>query len=208
MIHSHYFLPNENVKAHALTVNFKINDTFFELQSSSHVFSKDKLDTGSQLLIKTAHIVLQEKTTYKTLVDLGAGYGPVGIVLAVLNPNRNIALTFIDTNTIGLACVKKNCHTYAIKAQIVESDGFHALPELKADLILLNPPHSAGKDTCMKLITQAINHLTNNGQLVVVARKNKGGQTLANHMKEIAGNVAVLEKEKGYFIYSSIRNLP
>jgi 16S rRNA G1207 methylase RsmC len=73
----------------------------------------------------------------------------------------------------------------------------------KFDVILLNPPQTAGKDVCFEMIEKAKHYLVKNGSLQIVARHNKGGKTLMQKMKEVFNNVETLAKKSGYRVYIS-----
>jgi 16S rRNA G1207 methylase RsmC len=164
--------------------------------TASGLFSIDRIDPGTLLMIESVEF---KKSV--SLLDLGCGWGAVGITLKVLNPL--ITVTCSDVNKRALTYTKKNAKQNCVDIQTIESDGLANIPN-SYDYILLNPPHSAGKELCIRLITDAKKHLVVGGKLIIVARKNKGGETLAKHMKEIYGNVEVISKRSGFFVYGSI----
>jgi 16S rRNA (guanine1207-N2)-methyltransferase len=160
------------------------------------VFSKSRIDKGSMLLANTAMI----KDGWKVL-DFGCGYGVIGIAIAKAFPSCKVILSDINDRAIMLA--KRNIELNKIKnAQAIQSDMFEKIPE-KFNTILLNPPQSAGKDICMKMIEESKTHLLAGGLFQMVARHNIGGRELEKHMLRVYGNVNELAKKSGYRIYVS-----
>lgn len=163
------------------------------------VFSLKKVDSGSLVLIEKC--IISEKT--KTILDLGCGYGPVGISIAKSFPEKHITMSDINQRAIKLA--RKNSKKNNIEnVTLLHSDGFMKIKE-SFDVILLNPPQTAGKKICYKLIEDSHAHLTKKGTLQLVARHQKGGKQLANHMQEVFGNVKDIAKSSGYRVYLSER---
>jgi len=191
----HYFTkqPLSELRVHKIKVN--INGKDYEFFTASGLFSLKKLDKASRLLINKS--IINDK--WKVL-DLGCGYGIIGICLKILYPN--IDLTMSDINKRAIMISKKNINKHNIKAKILQSAGFENINN-KFDTILLNPPQAAGKSVCFSLIKNSKEHLTKDGILQVVGRHNKGGKTLSDYMKEIFGNVDDSVKKSGIRVYVS-----
>ncbi|MCK5282832.1 MAG: class I SAM-dependent methyltransferase [Nanoarchaeota archaeon] len=195
----HYFskkptsIPKDN------TIQYRYNSIDFKFITSSSVFSKKKVDKGTNLLIKESKIAQKAK-----ILDIGCGYGPVGIVLSRIHPETQITMSDINERAISLA--KKNLKLNNTGAAIVKS-GLYDNIEGKFDIILSNPPQSAGKKLCFKLIEESIKHLNKNGSLQLVARHNKGGKDLSKKMEEIFGNLKTLGRQSGYHVYYSEKKI-
>lgn len=187
----HYFSEKQSSKLILKKIKISLKNIDFELYSAPGVFSKNKLDIGTRLLIEKS--VVQGKT-----LDLGCGIGVIGIALKKLNPSLNITISDINERAIFLA--RKNSANMDIN--IVKSDVFSNIKE-KFDTILINLPQSAGKELCFKMIRESYLHLNSNGLLEIVARHNKGGKTYMKYMQEIFGNSKDTAKASGYRIYSS-----
>jgi 16S rRNA (guanine1207-N2)-methyltransferase len=165
-----------------------------ELYNASGLFSAKELDKGTDLLIRKA--LIKEKGT---LLDLGCGNGAVGILMARAYGSKVI---MSDINERAVFVAKKNVKERRLDIEVRKSDGFDKVPE-KFDNILLNPPQTAGKKICEKLISDSKDHLNPGGTLQIVARHNKGGRMLSLHMKEVFGNVRDVAKKGGYRVYLS-----
>jgi len=79
---------------------------------------------------------------------------------------------------------------------------FSKIPE-KFDVILLNPPQTAGKKICFQMIEESKLHLNEKGTLQIVARPKKGGETLAQQMLKVFGNAYEIAKGAGFKVYLS-----
>ena len=115
----------------------------FEFETDRGVFSRSGLDYGSNLLIET--VLEREIHPVGRLLDLGCGYGPVGIVFKRSFPALEVVMC--DVNQRALALAKKNAtHNQVRYIDVIQSDGLHAIKD-EFDLILTNPPIRAGKAT-------------------------------------------------------------
>ncbi len=194
----HYFTKSPKSELKFKKVKAIVRKREIEFYTASGLFSINELDIGTELLINKS--IIEDK--FKVL-DLGCGCGIVGLSLKLIFPN--IELTFSDINERAIFVTKKNLEKYRLKAKVIQSDGFEKINE-KFNTILLNPPQSAGKDLCFKLIKDSKDHLLENGSLQIVARHNKGGIELSKKMKEVFGNVKDITKHSGYRIYLSYNN--
>ena len=193
----HYFTEKPTSDFNLFTLTFEFFGHTIELYTASGVFAPKKVDRGTQILLKSAKEVVQEKDK---ILDLGCGYGVLGISLKKLFPKS--PLTFSDINERALKLTRKNLERNRMKGSVKKSDAFKKIKE-KFNIILLNPPQHAGKELCMNMISEAKQHLEKNGKLLIVARHNKGGKTLSKHMEEIYGNLETLQKSGGFRVYQS-----
>ena len=191
----HYFTQNPTSELKITKVKTTLKNKEIEIYTASGLFSIKRIDVGTEILVNKAVI----RNNYKIL-DLGCGYGIVGIAL-MLN-NSSLKLTFSDINERAIKITKMNLDKYKLKAETIQSNGFENIKE-KFDTILLNPPQTAGKELCFKLMEDSYQHLEDKGTLQIVARHNKGGKALSEKMEEIFGNVKELVKQAGYRVYLS-----
>lgn len=180
-------------------VFYRINDIDFALYTDNGVFSKEGLDYGSRALINT---VIKEGFTGPVL-DLGCGWGAIGVTLARLYPEINFEL--VDINERALELAKINAEKYELtNLSIYSSDGASAVKG-KMKTILTNPPIRAGKEVVYRFFTESYSVLEEQGTLFVVIRKAQGAPSAVKKLTEIFGNCAIIEKNKGYFILKSIK---
>ena len=191
----HYFTksPKSELKIYKIVAILRNKEINF--YTASGLFSPSSVDRGSELLINKCII----KDNWKVL-DLGCGYGIIGLSLLLTNPT--LKLTFSDINERAVKLTNMNLNSHHLKAEVMQSDGFENIKD-KFDTILLNPPQTAGKQLCQKLIEDSKQHLNAKGGLQLVARHNKGGKELSKKMLEIFGNVKDVSKGAGYRIYLS-----
>lgn len=168
------------------------------LKLGSGTFSAKKIDAGSRLLAEAMQIRKED-----SVLDLGCGTGIAGIIAAKLTKG-NVVLTDINERACRLA--RENSKGME-NVKVVCGNMYEKVKERKFDVILLNPPQTAGKVVCFKMIEDSKQYLNKNGSLQLVARHTKGGETLSRHMKEVFGNLDVIARKGGYRVYISVFRL-
>ncbi len=193
----HYYSEQQKSLLNIKKIRQKIKGIDFAFYSSSGVFSKERVDKGTLLLAENMIIVKNSK-----VLDIGCGIGVLGIIAAKLF-NADVVMSDINKRAVMLA--KKNIKLNSIKAEIYQGNLFEKIKDKDFDAILSNPPQTAGKKICFELIEKSKKYLRIGGSLQLVARHNKGGKTLSKKMEEIFGNVKVIAKKAGYWIYMSVK---
>ena len=193
----HYYSEQQKSFLKLKKLKQKIKGKEFEFYSSSGVFSKEKVDKGTLILAENMIIDKNSK-----VLDIGCGIGILGIAAAKLY-NANVVMSDINKRAVVLA--KKNAELNNVKAEIYQGNLYEKIKQSDFDVILSNPPQTAGKEICFELIQKSKDYLKSNGSLQLVARHNKGGKTLSEKMKEVFGNVKVIAKKSGYWVYFSLK---
>ena len=193
----HYFSEHPVSKPRFGLIRTYLRGRFFEFLTASGVFSKKRVDLGTRLLIES--MVLPERGS---VLDLGCGYGAVGVVAAVLNPCLRVFMVDVNERAVGLA--KKNAKRNGV-ANVAFGRGFLYKPvnDLRFDAILSNPPVSAGMKIIYPIIEQAPLHLVSGGDFQMVVRSKIGGKRLMQKLDESFGNVEVLSRQSGYRVLVS-----
>lgn len=195
---SHYFINDPSVKDEYKQFNIELNKQSFTFQTNSGVFSKNGLDFGTKLLLEAIEV----KDEYTKILDMGCGYGPIGIFIAKENPK--VKMVMADINQRALAQAKVNLKLNQVEAEIIESNLFSNISE-NFDMIITNPPIRTGKQNVFKLYEDAYENLNTNGQLWIVIQKKQGAPSTIEKMKELFGNCEIVTKKKGYYILSSTK---
>ena len=169
----------------------------FTFLTDSGVFSKKMVDYGSQVLLNTLDF---EKG--KTLLDLGCGYGPLGISLAKV---QGVKPTMVDINNRAIDLAKQNAQKNGVEADIFQSNIYEKVNGT-FDYIISNPPIRAGKQVVHTIISESINYLKVGGNLTIVIQKKQGAPSAKTKMEEVFGNVEILKRDKGYYILRSEKN--
>lgn len=188
---SHYFENDKNLVSEIKEFKKIIADVNFSFNTDNGVFSKGELDFGTELLIKN---VLKFDLSGKVL-DLGCGYGPIGIVLKKI---KNVDVVMSDINKRALHLVKMNAKKNNVLVNVIESDGYANITDT-FDYVISNPPIRIGKKNLYKLLTDTKDHLKKDGSLIIVVRKEQGALSLIKDMS-VYYDVKVLDKEKGFLI--------
>lgn len=196
---SHYFKEDKQLEHDIRKKEFFIDDIKLNMLTDRGVFSKERLDFGTHVLLKNMRV----KESMKNIIDMGCGYGPIGLFLAKKYPDKNIFMYDINTRAIDLANENKKLNRIS-NVHISVSNLFDNC-DISADLIVTNPPIRAGKQTVFKLYEQAYEHLNDGGHFYCVIQKKQGAPSTYNKLLDLFSNCEVLEKEKGYWILLSIK---
>ncbi len=189
----HYFTNNDNLKSELRTIIYKHQGHELMFYSDNGVFSKDKLDFGSTLLLNTLYDNKQHEGI--EVLDVGCGYGFMGISLAKI---LGYKVTMVDVNKRALHLAEKNCDCNKIEAKVLESNMYENVTDIY-DLIITNPPIRAGKEIVYGILDGARDRLKAEGELWFVIRKDQGAKSAISHLEETM-NCEIVEKSKGFYI--------
>lgn len=200
---SHYFDNDPNVKSERENFDYFYRDNKLSLQTDHGVFSKGKIDFGSDLLIST-FLNANPPGPKKKILDVGCGYGPIGLMCAKVLPYSEI--TLVDVNERALDLAKDNQKSNKISnANLQVSNCLDAVLDLKFDCVLTNPPIRAGKEIVHQILEQSNDVLSSGGELWVVIQKKQGMPSAKKKMQDLYGNAEIIEKSKGYYILKSVK---
>ncbi len=189
---SQYFENDKTLQDKPQILSFQINGKSYRLHSNSGVFSKDKLDTGTRILLET---VLKEENRPSSVLDLGCGIGPVGIVC---QKEWDARVTMIDINEKAVELAKKNIVENHVQAHVFCQDGVR---EGQFECILLNPPIRTGKKVIYRLFDECLEHLENDGRFWLVMRKQHGAQSAIQYLEEKECTVRKVNRDKGFWVF-------
>ena len=190
---SQYFEENNNLKSEKKLITIKFKDKYYKVYTDNGVFSKDKLDYGTKLLLET---ITEERIEGKIL-DLGCGYGIIGIILSSIFPETIIDMCDITNRAINLS--KENTQNLNLtNTNIFESNIYEKI-NTSYNYIITNPPIRAGKDILRKFLFGAKDYLEDNGELWFVMRKDHGAKSMIKELESIY-KIEIKAKSKGFFI--------
>ena len=189
---AHYFTNETNLPSEVEKVNITIGDTSYYIYTDNGVFSKGKLDLGTEILLKTFEF---NNSQDKKALDIGCGCGPIGIYLL----KQGFDVDMSDINKRAIHLTKRAIKEQNLEANVIESNAYENINN-KYDYIISNPPIRVGKDILYNIVMNSKDHLNENGEVWLVVRKDKGAESLVRDMKKIFNSVDIVEKKKGYFI--------
>lgn len=196
---SHYFCPDHSLEHEEQLIEFDILGRTWRLLTDRGVFSRNRLDAGTRLLLEVVAPMLRDG--YRVL-DLGCGYGPVSVIIKSLYPD--IKLTACDISERAIDITNKNLQQKKLTAQVLLSDGVPAAEQDANyggyDLILTNPPIRAGKAVVYKFFDESYLTLKSGGSLFVVIRKQQGAASAEKKLHSLFGNCQRLCSQAGYRI--------
>ena len=190
------YFENANLPSNIIEFETYFLSNKFVFKSDNGVFSKEKLDFGTRLLLES----LPMKDMKGDVLDLGCGYGVVSIILS----------RFVDCNFDAVDVNKRALHLFEMNIKLnhvsninpFESDAYEKVTK-KYDYIITNPPIRAGKEVVYKMLRGAKDYLKENGSLYFVMRKDHGAKTAIKDISDIY-NCEIITKEKGFFVIKCI----
>jgi 16S rRNA (guanine1207-N2)-methyltransferase len=193
----HYFaaLPKSEAKLGLIRTTLRGNS--FEFLTASSVFSKKRVDLGTRLLIEA--MALPETGS---VLDVGCGYGAVGIAAATSNPQLRVVMTDVNARAVRLAKqnVEKNkVHNAEVRCGYL----YEPVKDLEFRCVLSNPPVSAGMQTVKAIITQAPKVMEHEATFQMVIRSKIGAKTLPSVFNTTFGNCTVLARKSGYRVLTA-----
>lgn len=195
----HYYSHRPQTKSNESKFSVDLRDQHMVFYTDHGVFSKGKIDAGTIYLLTC----LQVETDAKIL-DIGCGYGPVGLTLAKESIDRQLVM--VDVNERAVHLSKKNSQENQLNhVRILTSDLFDLVRDYDFDHIISNPPIRAGKKVVYQLFEKSFDHLVNGGSLWVVIQKKQGSDSALRKLKE-QYDVEEIGKHKGYRVFRAIKS--
>ncbi|MDD3383532.1 MAG: methyltransferase [Bacilli bacterium] len=197
---SHYFDNDPNLKTEVKLIEFVVGSKQFSLFSDFGVFSKNKLDVGSETLLNYALSI----PVSGNVLDIGCGIGTLGVVILKMISDVNVDMTDVNKRAVLLA--KKNVEKYDLqsRAKVYVSNLYEKITNTY-DFVLTNPPIRAGKKIIYEIFSGSFEHLSKNGAILVVIRKSHGAPSAQKKLLEIFGNCEIVKRNKGYYVLRSIK---
>lgn len=196
----HYFSQQPQSQSSPKTWNYELRNKMYTFTSDVGVFSKSEVDFGSKLL--TNQFI--EPSISGNFLDLGCGYGPIGIAIAESYPERQVFM--VDVNERALQLAAKNAQQNNINnVKLLQSDRLASLEGHKFASILTNPPIRAGKDVVHAMFEESAHALCDGGELWVVIQKKQGAPSAQKKLASLFKEVELVARSKGYHILRAFK---
>lgn len=195
----HYFSPRPRVASRPEEHRFLYRGEMVVVETDRGVFASHGLDPGTALLIETLEGVSAER-----ILDLGCGWGAIGLAAAKTVPTAKVVLTDVNQRAVRLA--RRNLERNGIRtAEVRLGSLFEPVSTEAFDLILTHPPFHAGRETVIELLKQAPAHLTSGGRLRIVGKGSQGIRFYQAWLAQHWGpEVRVLARGSGYRVLEAV----
>ena len=197
----HYYTEYPSSKSEPKTWEAVLRGHRLKFTTDTGVFSKEAIDFGSKLLIES--FVFPDMRG--PILDIGCGYGPIGIALAKSDPNRTVVMADINARAVELA--KENAKSNRLtNVSVLKSDLLDDVPHCGYAAIVTNPPIRAGKKVVYDLFRQAADFLPDGGEFWLVIQKKQGAASAKEKLASLFDGVDVVHREKGYVVLRCQKN--
>ena len=165
------------------------------------LFSPREIDAGTWLLIESMQINESD-----ICLDLGCGYGPVGITMAKLAPKGKVFM--VDTDFVSVEYAKKNAELNQLpNYEVFLSNAFSHVPdELQFDVIASNLPANVGRELLYIILEDAKKHLKKDGRMYVVTISGLR-DFIRKNFREVFGNYKKVKQGKSYTVAMAVNGV-
>src|SRR2546426_10005478 len=194
-----YFARRPASRRRPAEIRVSVRGHPFTFLTDAGVFSRGDLDRGTELLLAALEVGPCE-----LIMDLGCGYGALGIVAARLSDGGRVILT--DVNERAVRVARENLSVNGIRTGEVRLGNlYEPVAEMAFDHIVSNPPIRAGRDVVDRIISDAPSHLLDGGSLWLVARTRQGADSIQRRMTAAFGTAAIMRRGSGVKILRSAK---
>jgi len=196
-----YFARRPSSRRRPEAISVVLRGQALTFLTDAGVFSRKEVDRGSELLLKALEVGPCE-----LVLDLGCGYGVLGIVSARLSEGGRVILT--DVNERAAALARRNLEANRIgNAEVRIGDLYNPVAGLSFDHIVCNPPIRAGRAVVDRILREAPAHLHEGGRLWLVVRTKQGADAIRARMRAVFGNAEVVKRGSGYKVLRATKEL-
>lgn len=199
MADEHYFTADPQAAFKRIPVSANVWGHWLELTSGSGVFAQGRLDIGTGVLLREQ----SPPQEARTVLDLGCGYGVIGLAIAVAVPECMV--TAVDVNERAVLLANENAATLGISDRFTACRPDEVDPAATYDEIWSNPPIRIGKEALHDLLLAWLPRLAPEGRARLVVGKNLGADSLAAWLTEQGFPTAKVASAKGFRVLESRR---
>lgn len=193
---NHYYTDNKDLDSDRKEFEYYFDNEVFRFTTDNGVFSKKSVDYGSYILVKSIY----QKNLGSSLLDLGSGYGPIGIILKRFNPELEVEMVDVNSRAVELCKLNNSNNSTDIKVHLC--DDIERLDH-QFDTIVLNPPIRAGKAVIYSLYDKSKKMLNEHGHLYIVIRKAQGAASSIKKLETLFTTVRIIARDSGYLVIDS-----
>lgn len=187
-----YYTADPSSQSRPVACAFPYRGYGLSFMTDAGVFSKGELDQGTRLLLDALPALKGD------VLDLGCGWGAIGVSLAKANPDCHVVMA--DVNHRALSLSRDNLTRIGVQAEVIESDGMAALMDRRFDAVVTNPPIRAGKQVIYKMFADGASCLKPGGALYLVIRKQQGAESCMKYLKTLFAQVEKISKSSGFWV--------
>lgn len=191
-MNDHYYSASPSSEHRYQTAEWTYRGHALRFTTDAGVFSKGEVDSGTALLLRS----LPDDMAGRVL-DLGCGWGPVGIAVGKAWPACEIVMC--DVNERALELSRLNAKANGVAAAALASDGLENVTGT-FDYIITNPPIRAGKQVIYRMFADSARRLRPGGQLYLVIRRQQGAESALKYLKTIFDQADAVEKSGGFWV--------
>ncbi|MCG8499500.1 MAG: class I SAM-dependent methyltransferase [Firmicutes bacterium] len=178
-----------------MIINTAIKDIKIQLRTVKKLFSPDSIDRGTLAMLSVVDLKDDDK-----VLDLGCGYGIVGIYAAKIIGSHDVVMT--DIEEIAVSIAKENTVLNGVnKIRIVQGDAYDSVEDNDFSIILVNPPYHADFSVPKRFIEKGFRRLRMGGKMYMVTKRK---EWYKNKMISIFGGVKIHQVD-GYYVFESER---
>ena len=194
----HYFSADPTVRFTRAPVRADVWGRELRLTSGSGVFAQGRLDVGTAVLFRET-----EPPTGRRFLDLGCGYGVIGLALAVAVPGSTVRA--VDVNERAVLLANENAAALGVADRFAACTPEEVPPHESYDEIWSNPPIRIGKEALHTLLLTWLPRLGPGGRAVMVVGKNLGADSLQRWLAEQGHPTQRLASAKGFRVLETRR---
>jgi len=173
----------------------RIRGREYRFLTAPGVFSWRRIDPGTQLLAETMDL-----EGVHSVLDLGCGYGVLGIVAAKELGEGHVVMTDVNRRAIWLADENRRLNDVESITEVREGSLYDPVKDEEFDRIVSNPPIREGLDLVLRIVREAPNYLTEDGELWLVVRRKMGSKRILSEMRTVFESAEVAARGGGYWV--------
>ncbi|SMC51979.1 16S rRNA (guanine1207-N2)-methyltransferase [Oscillospiraceae bacterium] len=207
---AHYYDSMPDTPSDRRLIDYRANGINFSFVTDTNVFSRNDVDKGTDLLINSVIEDIKERGARKgeRLLDLGCGYGVVGVVMKSVF--MSFEVTSVDVNARAVELARENMASNNVKlTKCMQSNVLSALDESDIfDIVMTNPPVRAGKQTVFSFYEQAYEHMAPGASIYSVLQRKQGAPSSEKKLMELFGNCETVAISGGYRVMKAVKENP